>query len=1085
MRDKSTTSASLPAVQQASSDWNGPGVEAMALPELQPGQYWRASKEQPELDSRHEIDGSWQVGLSYLVKELKIVDGRLHTAVLHPHPLTEYQHDIEMLARHFFAFFERDLEPEVSRAADMQALQSRIQQINQEIADGPPMDEVSTASERRLIDARPLAPTQGPAPASQAPGGHGMLAVSETDLQRAQKRSAALVAVSKKKAEWLQARVGAVGETAGRIALFGKEKAEAALAQVQEALQYARHLEEGIETIGLYTGKGVDLRMLCDGPLAGDDVPLSIFQRRLYMDEEFLVHLAEGGATWRDLGDFAKALGEDEALLDRIIPAERGVVCMRYRRHEMKVDFGSFETVAEAFSAGIEAQAEEAANRTTFLLVRDGRRVWQVWSEISTDNSPRLFPTMKEVDKPFVGWGYSDKDKRIDLEDIRFSDKIEESRRIQLHYRRLLILLWGLDDRENLVGLRRAGDVRKYTDLSFQRDRFVFISDDDADRLLGTGRLPFRSYVRKQNAMLRPGSRVLCLWRKLLTSDTAPGCVKVIDRGSRNGPRDDIRLWPDNETDILVARRDGDEIVVDIEASGEKRSWMYDRFENSGQTRRIKAKVSLTKYRDSAVAFLVLDAVKPEDLRFYCESRLERAGYLDYLQTFIAARKHVALEIEAEDPSRDVLVTGLAAAGLAGDERCAGVLDDAILAWRARNRGKPLPGPLDPEWNAAATAIYGFCWIALGKDIDLQPIAAELAAKDGRKPLRLVLTGNNQVVLYATPTKTEKQFSLGEHPWIARIVCRRLRKAPWLAVDSVSQALMPKALPDEKVLAEWEGHEKWAGLKDIDRIGIAGKKKILDWIHEAASKIDDVIAPSPELIASATIAIKQLTIENSQGSVRVPDVVLPFAIVRLKDEKDRERKQLRILMLRIEAGWWAWKNGGEHQIERMVREIYRSPGHAIDRLRGKPREGWSDYHVSLIEVGPVTLLAEIDKCRHGFPWIVDCSHYESLPCKDEGHEMALVDMLRDGRYQVFRLESTDIADRRKEPPAKDVLFMDETAWSKAGLFIESLERKPDPNPPRKMDIKIPEGEGPADAGAEDGASAEEGDETPAPESPEP
>ncbi len=1018
----------------------------MPLPELQPGQYWRANREMPEGDRGREWSGAWEVGFSYLVKDLKVVDGRLHTVVLHPHPLSDYQHDTEMLARHFFAAFERDLDPDVSRAADMKALQERIGQINQEIADGPRLEDVSTAAQRRLIEAGTATPRPEAA-------GAGALSISETDIQKAQKRSGALLEVSKKKAAWLQQRVEAVGETASRIALFGREKAETALAQVKDVLRYAQHLEEGIETLGLYTGKDVQVQMLCDGPLASDDAPLSIFQRRLYMDEEFLVHLAEGGATWRDVESFGKALGEDETLLDRIIPSERGVVCMRYRRHEKQIDLGEFKTVAEAFSAGLKAQEEEARNRTTFLLIRDGRRVWQVWSEISTDNSPRLFPTMKEVDKPFVGWGWHGEEKqRIDLEDIRFSDKLEESRRIQLHYRRLLILLWGLDDRENLVGLRRSGDTRKFTDLSFQKDRFVFISDDDEERLLSTGRPSFRKFAAEHNAMLRSGSRVLCLWGNLLTSDTAPGCVKSIDRRSSHGPRDEVRLWPDNDTDILIARKDGDEIVVDVEASGEKRSWMYDRYETSGQTRRIKARVSLTAYREASIGFLVLDAIKAEDLKFYCESRLERQSYLHYLSTFIAARKHVETVREAEVESRDVLANGLKAAGLFDDERCAGVLDEAILAWRARNRGKALPGPLDPEWKAAATAIYGFCWIALGKDIDLEPIATDLAAKGGRKPLRLVLTGNNQVILYASSTANEMQDALGNWPWVTRIACRRLRKAPWLAVEGESFAILPARAADERVLTEWPEATKWIDLVDHDKIGPDGRRELVAWLRDAAAAAPQLIAPSRHLVETMLKEATELSRLNSKGMVRRPDVVIPFAIVRKKEVEFRQPDACRVLAMRIDAFWWCWRHGLAAETEEALRGRYSRPGTHVRQLRGEnDPEGedraWSgDFEASLVSLSSKDVVRALDDGQ-SLPNLIDAHVYDSVPI-NEGHFEALQDILRDGRSNWMFGERFAYRKNRSKPAAWDFVLKIKDAWALAVPFSDSSRRpgKPAPKP---------------------------------------
>ena len=67
------------------------------------------------------------------------------------------------------------------------------------------------------------------------------------------------------------------------------------------------------------------MTLVRSGPTAAPDEPVCVFQAMRFMDEEFLIHLQEGGADYADWDGFVEHLVANPQTLDRLIGTPRGL----------------------------------------------------------------------------------------------------------------------------------------------------------------------------------------------------------------------------------------------------------------------------------------------------------------------------------------------------------------------------------------------------------------------------------------------------------------------------------------------------------------------------------------------------------------------------------------------------------------------------------------------------------------------------------------------------------------------------------------------------------------------------------------
>lgn len=680
---------------------------------------------QPKILYRSEVErAALRAGTLLLLRTVHVIEGRVHSVVTSPDP-----NDPDDVARSWLVDeFLDEMEPvdeaeaTAARNGDASKTLARIGELRDQ------MTQIASAASAESQSVRMIAP----------PSAEGPQALVKVQREAAEQRANALA----KRAE----EIGAVNVLMqGEVKKLGRlqgERADAALASVQDALKLAAKASEAVASLDLFGGNAVEVTKILDGDGAPDGTPVKIFQNRLFLDEELAVHLHVGGFSHRDLGVLGDCLARIPGLLDRLIPAQRGVVLVRIRRNAKAIDGTDF--------ASVMAQIEDArADRTQFLLMRDGGRVHLTFAETALQEAERLFPTKDEMDKPFRGSGA----ENIGYQDVRYVKALKESERQALIYQRLLILLWGLEFSEERplgrIDLKRdAGD---WTSQAWQAEHLEFVSDDDTLSLPKAGPT-VREWLAENRSNITDGSRIAIDWEEAIDADSAPSCAKR-DWGSRSD-RDVFTRRPIERYGIATVKMEGRDPIVMAPV------------QHVSTKTRSNARVNL---RERESCYIVLDTVNEDELDAYAESRISRRDYLHYLALFRVAKEGLRSEM-AEIAAIDAKIASeLADAYRDSDaEAIKRAVKRAHTMLRAQQAGKPATG--GQKRGVAETAAM----ILSGA-----PGAAELAKIAGvveDDVLRSGIDGNGRARVVA-PGPSDPIAPDGA--WVKDIIVERTRVGGW------------------------------------------------------------------------------------------------------------------------------------------------------------------------------------------------------------------------------------------------------------------------------------------------------------------
>lgn len=824
---------------------------------LQAGQYWRSL--------RAIVEEGIDEATVLLIQSIRWVDNAPHTIILRPHPSkigsttyleipqedgsarrSYFKYDEHrFLLDDFLALFEFEPDHQRVRNEELQRVQGKINSLQGELmeaqsnpavlaavveaglkekpkSDGDETDEEEeddggsgeapedTAQANSPALPVPAAPARsGQELAIMATGtvsaaiGVGITAEGIAALKSAASREHQIATI---KAKWIQGKTGEIAETIKAMTPFYQEQAAAALAQTEDVRSYVAKLMEGIESLDLYVGKDVEVHTIRTGDSAPKDVPLTFVQKKLMMDEELAVWADID--SWFDFGKeekFFEALRQHDSLVNQIFPTERCVLVMATTRRY--INYGDTYT----------NMARNDRNKEVFLLIRDGMNIHRVFSSVESHlGTARLFPSKDDQDRVFQGMH----GEHIKFEDVAYTDRLAAHEKFALHYKRFLLLVCGLDHRLKLFGDFYEGPQSlHFVSMAFQERYCRFLHDDDGTNLLpGEARQPLNEWIAEKNSYLRSGARVLCKWIEVMNPTTAPGACKPYSRGDGY----DRRYAPKNEIDFVIAYKDGDSFCVDIEVSGYSYSSHADRTFN--------CKVNLTKLKESRydredLPFLCLDAVSAEELHWYIHNRPTRVQHLSYIRFFKEALRFIQREQAGEHDTRERMAQALAVGGIATGEDATDIIQQAVIAWRAANRGKPLPsfenGVAPAAWTSLLDQMYMLAGEGKRRVDDIAAFVNEL----GYAPLRLVLSGGAKLVVYASPSAHERDDRIEDHAWVHRIMVEK-GKTKYVE-KSRRWALLPKSAASETTVHQWDAAKDWAGLNPVFET-FERKQKLLD-----------------------------------------------------------------------------------------------------------------------------------------------------------------------------------------------------------------------------------------------------------------
>lgn len=153
-------------------------------------------------------------------------------------------------------------------------------------------------------------------------------------------------------------------------------------AHVEKIKPIEQAIEARLLNVELYAGLVEQVQQVRKGDPAPMDTPVHLLQRRHYMDEECLANYQAGGMDYKSIDGFDKWLARKDNFA-RVLPFPRCVVAFRIRRHDK-------EREGTTMSDWIRIAAEKAEDKSTFLYIRNGERLYRL--ETQHDFGAQLFP---------------------------------------------------------------------------------------------------------------------------------------------------------------------------------------------------------------------------------------------------------------------------------------------------------------------------------------------------------------------------------------------------------------------------------------------------------------------------------------------------------------------------------------------------------------------------------------------------------------------------------------------------------------------------------------------------------------------
>jgi len=738
----------------------------------QGGQYWIYNPKEDE-GRGHPVKGR-----AYLVKQVHVIDGEIHSLETAHHPESG-QGGVRISIDEFLEKFEYTEQGEAIRAAEIGKVTATISKLQRLLADhtreasGPPQDDragMLTGPRVNSPDTVNALVTSGKSVAEMTQGIEArrqtMLDISERITETAK----------------------SIETETKKLARFYQEKAGAALASVNDVLLQAEHLKKGITTLGLFAGDGVEVNLVRDGkPATGEK--LALRQLKLHLDEELVCHIDdEGGADYTAINDLGALFDRDPDLLDRMIPEKLGVVLMRFRRNDKQYSFSWARGINSDIADMLANIEENALNKEQVLLVRNGEKVWEVRATDALQNIPRLFPRERDLDDVYRQRSHAFRgieSSMITPKDLQYVEARGKFEQMALEYRRVLVLLWGLDQRLQLFG-HFFDRQRHQTFLTaeFQEECLKFIADEED--VLVEGRPSVHRYRETLNLDVEAGSRIIVRWRDMINMESCPAMVEINQRTYAEQLKYNLR----QERELVTVERRGGKLMVPVEATHPWRDTVR--------------KFYVDIDRGDLHSYITLDAMRTEDIRWYLANRVARADYLSYIRTFLMAYDVLKPQEEAEASAVEDMIERSG-----GPAKRTAVMK-ALTHWRISSADKVLPVGEEGALEKTKRTILEHAELLSGNipDENLE-MARKISDQSGSYRVGLTIGGE----YVATRDHPDRPANV-PFPWVqeqifsknGKLIRERFHRANLERTDVV-QLIEGKSTPQDQTIAKMRRRE--------------------------------------------------------------------------------------------------------------------------------------------------------------------------------------------------------------------------------------------------------------------------------------
>lgn len=576
---------------------------------------------------------SYDLGTVLLIQELRFADNHLHAIYVRHHPDSPNNSYTEgFLLDEFYDHFDviTHSEGEAVRQREIADLQQRIAYKESEVQDLKDNPKKLQALAFSIYSKRiesPISQTR------IATDNIANLLGQENALEQInafKSQTSMFSDVAKIQVGIIKGCVDELQKLMTRLSPFMVESYATAIASTQEAQDSIKEINDGVATLSMYTGDGVELVEIKRGADAAPEIPLTLVQERILCDVE-LAYFNDQSAAYLSVENvqeqFFNVLANNQQLVDQIFPTERCICIASIRESQVKHSNDSdphWRVVLDKL------------NKTRFLLIRNGDNISAIYSPIGSHLAANnLFPSKEVMDKCFFSHGG---EVEITVDSLNYSDALSKIDRLTLHYKRFLILIAGLQHRLNLLG-RFYPENESFGIFfpEFQKKYFNFIHDEEGSGLLGeVAESSLEDFVWQQNMRLSVGSKLICNTSKMASEHAAPYCWTYSwRRASYDNGGYTLTRPPENDYEIATVEKDKDGYFVRFPVSSDlsKRSTM--------------AKVRIEEIR-SEIAYLVLDHLNVDLLDNYITKRKYRKMYLEYMGLFKGAKEYLA-QFEADN----------------------------------------------------------------------------------------------------------------------------------------------------------------------------------------------------------------------------------------------------------------------------------------------------------------------------------------------------------------------------------------------------------------------------------------------------
>lgn len=402
-----------------------------------------------------------------------------------------------------------------------------------------------------------------------------------------------------------------------------------------------------------YAGIDAEIVQIRDGSPAPGDEPLTIYQSKLFMDENVgILGLFEGGTDSLDVNNLEEF---DSWIADHyktFMPAEKALTVWQIRRE------------AKRYALGCDAESNlfnsimNKGNFQTYFLIRNGERLWRFTSDFHIPDE--VFPKLGEK----RDW-FAETQMRKDTEKRLFA----------------LAALQGVIDHTDILGRRfRESGINLLQPVpSYDEKDIVFVRDAEPGQFITDGRPRWRDYLKANQDGIVKGSRIMPMvghwdiarddgwgtkWNITRSTNSRCGVYTTPSTGEVYTVEDiDSSYWGSDCIKILFNPKD--------EVYRYRGDWV------SNHERMVK--IGFRYYRPEVID---IDAVTFEDITYYLDSRLDRPDYITMLPLLARLWKWKRKEHDEETPFA-MLLASKAGLEWPKDE---GRIRSVIHWWKTKNR---------------------------------------------------------------------------------------------------------------------------------------------------------------------------------------------------------------------------------------------------------------------------------------------------------------------------------------------------------------------------------------------------------------